>query len=666
MTLEALQLDDLNWRDLVDGIRGRIVADSAGEWTLHAPVDPGVTLLELFAYLFEQRVYWLDQISEPLARALLSLVDVRPHPTRAASTVLAFTPDATGISLRATAGLVMRQRDREAGLRITLTDELAILPILSVGVQTYQGDRTADLQSKGNVSLLPLTNEYAEASITFSMPRTLETTDADSYLALLFELDAAPGIAPEWSHDAQAAPMPADLDWSYRSAMSTGRKVLTSEQLLDGTRGLRRSGIVRIRVPADWQAESLLADGGVTYRLWLSTDNSSFSSPPILNRLVPNAVAALQYHDVSMQWVDLARQTATWLRLPDQQLQLYTSQPEPLEDQVFLRIRERDGEWYAWHACQDFSFHGPADRVYQVNRQLKRIHFGDGLNGRIPVLFAGTEPAIRLCYLAGGGETGNFGANLHWISDRQAALVAINPESGAGGSAAESILAARARAATDLHRRERAVTAADFERLAENTPGIAIARAHAAIGYHPAFPCHPVAGAVTVFILPWVPRPAEHVNTDLYVRAPVPDPGAISAVSQRLNERRLVTTEVYVCKPKYRPVSLVIELVGIVVSRDEIESTIQDHLTRFLDPLTGGERGAGWPFGEALRPSGLIKQVQQVIGQGVLVQRLGIALDGKGVYEDCRDVTIARHELVFLQSLDLKLHRQARATGGLR
>ena len=66
MTLQSLQLDDLNWRTMVDAIRGRIAAASDEAWTLHAAVDPGVTLLELFAYLLEQRVYWLDQVPDAL------------------------------------------------------------------------------------------------------------------------------------------------------------------------------------------------------------------------------------------------------------------------------------------------------------------------------------------------------------------------------------------------------------------------------------------------------------------------------------------------------------------------------------------------------------------------------------------------------------------------
>ena len=90
MTLPALKLDDLTWSDMVEAIRTRIVANSRGQWTMHGPSDTGVTLLELFAYLFEQRIYWLDQVHAPLARALLALLDDAPRPTQAARTVLAF------------------------------------------------------------------------------------------------------------------------------------------------------------------------------------------------------------------------------------------------------------------------------------------------------------------------------------------------------------------------------------------------------------------------------------------------------------------------------------------------------------------------------------------------------------------------------------------------
>src|SRR5439155_2650184 len=92
MPLEAVQLDTLNWDAMVSAIRTRIMADSRGQWTLHAPVDPGVTLLELFAWLLDQRVYWMDQVPDELVRAILSFLGESQQAAKAATTVLQFAP----------------------------------------------------------------------------------------------------------------------------------------------------------------------------------------------------------------------------------------------------------------------------------------------------------------------------------------------------------------------------------------------------------------------------------------------------------------------------------------------------------------------------------------------------------------------------------------------
>jgi hypothetical protein len=77
----ALRLDDLTWEDLRLLAQRRIPAASGGAWTHHAPVDPGITLLELFAFLLEQQLYVLDQVPDSLVRAVLTLLGEAPRPT---------------------------------------------------------------------------------------------------------------------------------------------------------------------------------------------------------------------------------------------------------------------------------------------------------------------------------------------------------------------------------------------------------------------------------------------------------------------------------------------------------------------------------------------------------------------------------------------------------
>ena len=89
-------------------------------------------------------------------------------------------------------------------------------------------------------------------------------------------------------------------------------------------------------------------------------------------------------------------------------------------------------------------------------------------------------------------------------------------------------------------------------------------------------------------------------------------------------------------------------------------------LTRHLDVLVGGDEGSGWPFGDPLRPTALMHQVQTLLPDAVAVTRVAIALDEPASFEDCRDVSIRPHELVFLAGLTTRFERAPLARGGLR
>ena len=82
MPLDEVQLDDLTWSDLTTATRNRIAGLSENQWTLHAPVDPGMTLVELHAAQLEQRLFWMDQQSDARTRALLRLLGIVPLPVR--------------------------------------------------------------------------------------------------------------------------------------------------------------------------------------------------------------------------------------------------------------------------------------------------------------------------------------------------------------------------------------------------------------------------------------------------------------------------------------------------------------------------------------------------------------------------------------------------------
>jgi predicted phage baseplate assembly protein len=408
--------------------------------------------------------------------------------------------------------------------------------------------------------------------------------------------------------------------------------------------------------------------GAAAYAIWVTCEASTFSSPPILRRLIPNAAVAQNFKNIEMRPEKINPQIENWLRLPGQTLELEVEEPEPLseplETSVKLSLYEIDEKWHEWRPTDHFYHHGPEDRVFVVDRPRKRLMFGNGLNGRIPVLDQNVENPAKLNYRAGGGSRGNVG-QLYWTS-KESGLRSYNPVPGIGGAEAETMAEAKSRVGGNLSRSERAVTASDFELLAEKTPGVAIARAHAAVGHHPGFPCHPVNGATTVFVVPEIPRDDYLFEAGKAVLAPQTDPGALAEISRLLEARRLIGSEVFVCSAQFRAVYLIVEMKGIFAGENSLQSELTLLLTRYLDPLVGGNGGNGWPFGGPLRPSSFVREIQKHVGENLFVKRVAIALDSRRNFEDCRDVAIEPYELVYLRELRLSIDRTPASRGGLR
>src|SRR5204862_7239953 len=67
------KLDDRTFNDIVDEAIS-MIPSYAPEWTNHNPSDPGITLVELFAYLTEMLVYRVNRVTDDNMRAFLKLI----------------------------------------------------------------------------------------------------------------------------------------------------------------------------------------------------------------------------------------------------------------------------------------------------------------------------------------------------------------------------------------------------------------------------------------------------------------------------------------------------------------------------------------------------------------------------------------------------------------
>src|SRR6476469_1628124 len=97
MALPAPNLDDRRFQDLVDDAK-RMVMRRCPEWTDHNVSDPGVTLIEAFAFMTDQLVYRLNRIPDRLFVKFLELIGVRlfpPTPARVRETFWLSGPQET-------------------------------------------------------------------------------------------------------------------------------------------------------------------------------------------------------------------------------------------------------------------------------------------------------------------------------------------------------------------------------------------------------------------------------------------------------------------------------------------------------------------------------------------------------------------------------------------
>jgi predicted phage baseplate assembly protein len=639
MPLAPLQLDNLTWEEMVAAIRRRIPAESAGNWTLHAPVDPGITLLELFAFLAEQRLYWLDQVPDSFVIAVLHLLGLEgPLPPVPAATVLQIATDSSPnpdvITVTAGTGFT---RDPRREIVFTLDDTVTVIPIRGITLTATGQDRTADLLAGRGVTLLPANGGPGEARISLDLAAPVK----DGYLSLFIDLDAT-GVPPAWAPGAPGGvPPPAQLTWSYDDAAPSP---VDPAQVEDGTGGLRRSGIVRLPVPGSWNT------GAGVRSLLLRTDQATFTAPPRLRRLEANVAVARDRQDFGPASLDDQIRN-NWLPLPGQHLD-----PDPRNApgrllDASVTLRERNGTDHPWTPVPDFSLSGREDRVFVLDRAAGALRFGDGRTGRIPVP-GSAQPGTALStvtWTLGGGTEGNGGTTSNWRStDGAVSATAVNPVAAVGGADAETIAQARSRAGAALHEVHRAVTAADHELIARQAPGVAVARAHAAVGDHPGYPCTLVPGAVSVYVVPHAPRGNADWDRPDFVAAPKPDPGLRTQVLTALCAARLLGEELFVRAPSYRAVRLRVEVTGTPRDPAAAGRSIRHALRRYLDPLTGGDETAGWPFGAPLRPSALLRVAQQAAGHDGDVRSVAINLDGTASWEDCRDVAIRPQELVEL------------------
>ncbi|MCU0526260.1 MAG: baseplate J/gp47 family protein [Elainella sp. Prado103] len=144
MPLPLPNLDTRRWADLVAEGRA-LIPRYAPTWNDHNISDPGITIIELLAWLTEQSIYRVNQIPARHRQKFLALLGFAPDPPQAALTVLSFSPT-SGNRLNLPKGTCLdTQSDRGQSVPFQTLSDLTAIPLQLLTLQVDDGSGIQDL-----------------------------------------------------------------------------------------------------------------------------------------------------------------------------------------------------------------------------------------------------------------------------------------------------------------------------------------------------------------------------------------------------------------------------------------------------------------------------------------------------------------------------------------
>ena len=432
MPLPDIQLDDRTFEQLVTELRRRIPAYTP-EWTDHNDSDPGITLLQLFAWLSEMIIWRLNQVPQKNYYAFLRLVGIdliQPAPAVAELTFKLSTED-LDFAVPIPAGTQVQLSGGAGGGPVVFeTDET----ILAVGaelaqVQVFDGGRyqvvTEDHRAPGKSFAALSDQPQPGAALYLGFDRAFPTSPQGRHRLTIHA--APPGNAPvaQVGVDLTSGSLPPVLGvWEYWAGDASRFQPLAVAS--DSTNCLTRSGIVQFDPPAPkTHAQARLGAlqrpsdpqlYWIRYRI-VQMLGPGYESQPMLEDVQLNTVTATNAVTETDELLGASD------GLPNQKFTLSHVPILPKNPAVdgFIAVDEDDGNGFVtWTEVPDFAKSGPADKHYTIKLSTGLVTFGDGIHGKIPAIkhgntsdqIASDVPNIKATsYRWGGGSGGNAGSN---------------------------------------------------------------------------------------------------------------------------------------------------------------------------------------------------------------------------------------------------------------
>lgn len=621
MALPKPKLDDRQFQDIVDEAKKRI-PHYCKEWTDHNVSDPGVTLIELFAWMTDMILYRLNQVPDLHAIRFMEMMGITlqgPVPAQVPVTFWLSQPQATPVLIPAGTEVASTQTETEPSIIFTTTDHLRVFPP-ELSVVCHRVTRGKEKQYNDQ-SLRRLQNGFGGFEVFTAVPQV------DDALYFGFDNDLSQHIVGfdmdfDSAGGAGIDPTLPPYVWEA-STGNSNRRWRQCEIDTDTTKGMNVSGRMHLHVPTMGRY-----DFGKGNHFWLRIRIKDISSAeqrdgmqryeksPLLKRAAVatwgGTVEATHAQRIEHEFLGQSDGS------PGQTFRLQATPVLKRASNETLLVHVDGNRPDAWEEVTDFadsdaqSKHFTLDSVNGTLRLGPAVRQPDGaikLYGAVPPRNANL---IFKRYRVGGGQVGNVQAGV--LNTLKTAIPYIsrvsNRQPAWGGLDAETLESAMMRLPAVLRSRDRAVTEADFEYLAMQAIPAAIGRVKC-LQPDPSSAGRVAPGHVYVLVIPRVANPDGYIDPEQLK----PDPEDINKLETYLDERRLITTRIDIRPPAFYWVTCKVEL-RAAPGMDEtiVENRVLSRLYRFLNPLTGGENGTGWTFGRDLYVSDVYQSLQGIEG----------------------------------------------------
>jgi predicted phage baseplate assembly protein len=664
--LPSSNLDDRSFDDLVDECTLRIPR-YCPEWTDHNLSDPGITMIELFSWLTDQALMRFNQVPRKNYVAFLELLGIRLQPPQPAQTELTFylSSDLTEPYTIPIGVEVATARTEQQEAIIFSTDRP-----LQVGIPHLRYFLTNSTAESPPQRLRdPVANEWNRSNGEWSGREQAlfdEQPEAGNCFYLGFEPDdpLEGNVLSITLKGAAGTPTGIDPNLPPRRWEAWDGKdwqpVLLQESD-DQTKGFSfheleqqqdnpaQGAEVILHLPQVWAIATFTAYSGRWLRCVFTAPQGRqpgyTGSPRIVGlsvRAIGGTVPASQCDLVENEQLGISDGN------PGQTFQFQGIPVLERRPDEYILIEPPNGLPHRWQEVKDFADSEPDSRHYTLDALTGVVQFGPLIRepsslryrtqararlqeGGQTLLMDGTRNAegvehqygaippigsviTMVRYRTGGGRQGNVQPQT--LRFMQAAVPYVervtNHQPARNGADEESLAQAVLRAPRLLRTRDRAVTAEDFETLAQQAGAVSRVRC-----LTPAESGS--AGLVQLLVVP-LPN-ADGIQQQIGI---APDQFTLNQdlrrqITEYLDERRLLGIQVQLLEPTYVGVSVQTQLVlepayNNPRAREAIADRVRVALYNFLNPITGGVEGQGWEFGRPVYQSDIMALLQRQEG----------------------------------------------------